>query len=99
MIPQQTSGVDFLDRGQTTYGLVTVSLFVCYVKRLYMHINKISYGITDFVNMSNSTLALGGHEWQLPSALFHGEQESQELSFILNSFRMSYLVKGHFPAL
>ena len=34
-----------------------------------------------------------------PSALIHGGQEGQELPFILNSFYLSYLLKGHFPAL
>ena len=28
-----------------------------------------------------------------------GEQEGQEVPFILSSFNLSYLVKGHFPAL
>ena len=34
----------------------------------------------------------------VPSALIHGGQEGQELPFILNSFHLSYLLKGHFPA-
>ena len=32
------------------------------------------------------------------SALIHGGQEGQELPFILNSFHLSYLLKGHFLA-
>ena len=42
----------------------------------------------------------GGQEGQLPplpSSM--GGQEGQELPFILNSFHLSYLLKGHFPAL
>ena len=35
----------------------------------------------------------------VPSALFHVGQEGQELSFILSSFHLFYLVKGHFPGL
>ena len=31
-----------------------------------------------------------------PSALIHGGQEGQELLFILNSFHLSYRLKGHF---
>ena len=34
-----------------------------------------------------------------PSALIHGGQEGQELPFILNSFLLSYRLKGHFSAL
>ena len=33
------------------------------------------------------------------SALIHGGQEAQELPFILNSFHLSHLPKGHFLAL
>ena len=33
-----------------------------------------------------------------PSALIQGGQEGQELPFVLNSFHLSYLLKGHFPA-
>ena len=34
-----------------------------------------------------------------PSALIHGGQKGKELPFILNSFHLSYLLKGHFLAL
>ena len=35
----------------------------------------------------------------VPSALFHREQEGQELPFTIDSFHLSNLVKGHFPVL
>ena len=34
-----------------------------------------------------------------PSALIHGGQEGQEFPFMLNSFHLSYLLKGHYPTL
>ena len=43
----------------------------------------------------------GGQEGQLPplpSSVGRG-QEGQEFTFVLHSFHLSYLVKGHFPAL
>ena len=41
----------------------------------------------------------GGQEGQLPPLpSFMMGQEGQELPFILNSFHLSYLLKGNFPA-
>ena len=37
---------------------------------------------------------LGGKRAAAPSALIHGGQEGQELSFILNSFHLSYLLEA-----
>ena len=45
------------------------------------------------------TPTLGGGEAAIPSVFFYGEQEGQELPFILNPFHLSYLMKGHFSVL
>ena len=49
-------------------------------------------------NLPRDTYAGGAGGAAAPSALIHGRQEGQELPFILNSFHLSYLLKGHFPA-
>ena len=45
------------------------------------------------------TPTLGAARAAAPSAPILGGQEGQELPFILNSFHLSYLLKGHFLAL
>ena len=42
------------------------------------------------------TPTLGAGGVVSPSALIHGGQEGQEFPFILKSFHLSYLLKGHF---
>ena len=49
-------------------------------------------------HLSRDTYSGGAGEAAAPFALIHGEQERQELPFILSSFRLSYRLYVHFPA-
>ena len=56
----------------------------------------VGHNIKSCVAYDSRDTYTGGRRGSFPSALIHGGQEGQEFPFILKSFHLSYLLKGHF---